>query len=96
MNYSFYDEMDELNEILTETTDEETFLETMMDLLGFNDPKYGVFTEKKTTAEYALDKFKRDYQYDPKTKTMSSFALEQRMRKERSNKKNEHITACAG
>lgn len=70
MNYSFYDDMDELHEILEETTDEEEFLETMMDLLGFNDPRYGVFMEKKTTAEYALDKFKRDYQYDPKTKTI--------------------------
>ena len=47
MNYSFYDETDELNEILAETTDEEAFLETMMDLLRFNNPKYGVFIEKK-------------------------------------------------
>lgn len=70
MNYSFYDEMDELNEILTETTDEEIFLETMMDLLGFNDPRYGIFMEKKTSAEYALKRFKEDYQYDPKTKTI--------------------------
>ena len=71
MNYSFYDEMDELNEILTETTDEETFLETMMDLLGFNDPKYGVFMEKKTSAEYTLKKFKEKYKYDPDAKTIT-------------------------
>lgn len=63
MNYSFYDEMDELNEILTETTDEETFLETMMDLLGFNDPRYGIFTEKKSSIEYSIRSFKKRYKY---------------------------------
>ena len=71
MNYSFYDEMDELNEILTETTDEEIFLETMMDLLGFNDPKYGVFTEKKSSVEYALKRFKEHYHYDPENSTIT-------------------------
>lgn len=69
MNYSFYDEMDELNEILTETTDEEAFLETMMDLLGFNDPKYGVYTEK-SHIQRALDRFKKRYEYDPSTSTI--------------------------
>lgn len=63
MNYSFYDEMDELNEILTETTDEEAFLETMMDLLGFNDPKYGVFMEKKETIKYRIKSFKKRYDF---------------------------------
>lgn len=63
MNYSFYDEMDELNEILEETTDEETFLETMMDLLGFNDPKYGVFMEKKETIKYRIKSFKKRYDF---------------------------------
>lgn len=71
MNYSFYDEMDELHEILEETTDEETFLETMMDLLGFNDPKYGVFTEKKSSVEYALKRFKEHYHYDPENSTIT-------------------------
>lgn len=69
MNYSFYDEMDELNEILEETTDEETFLETMMDLLGFDDPKYGVYTEK-SHIQRALDRFKKRYNYDPSTSTI--------------------------
>lgn len=63
MNYSFYDEMDELNEIFTETTDEEAFLETMMDLLGFNDPKYGVFMEKKETITYRIKSFKKRYDF---------------------------------
>lgn len=63
MNYSFYDEMDELDEILTETTDEETFLETMMDLLGFNDPKYGVFMEKKDSIDYKIKSFKKRYNF---------------------------------
>lgn len=69
MNYSFYDEMDELNEILTETTDEEIFLETMMDLLGFNDPKYGVYTEK-SHIQRALDRFKKRYDYKSDTGTI--------------------------
>lgn len=63
MNDSFYFEMDELHEILEETTDEEEFLETMMDLLGFNDPKYGVFMEKKTSIEYSIQSFKKRYKY---------------------------------
>ena len=63
MNYSFYDDMDELHEILEETTDEEEFLETMMDLLGFNDPRYGVFMEKKTSIEYNIQSFKKRYKY---------------------------------
>lgn len=70
MNYSFYDEMDELNEILEETTEDETFLETMMDLLGFNDPKYGVYTEK-SHIQRALDRFKKRYDYDSDTGTIS-------------------------
>lgn len=63
MNDSFYFEMDELHEILEETTDEEEFLETMMDLLGFNDPKYGVFMEKKETIKYRIKSFKKRYDF---------------------------------
>ena len=32
MNYSFYDEMDELDDILNESTDEEIFIESMEEL----------------------------------------------------------------
>lgn len=63
MNYSFYDELDELDEILEETTDEETFLETMMDLLGLNDPKYGVFMEKEDSIDYKIRSFKKRYDF---------------------------------
>ena len=34
MNYSFYDEMDELDDILNESTDEEIFIESMEELFG--------------------------------------------------------------
>ena len=32
MNYSFYDEMDELDDIINESTDEEIFIESMEEL----------------------------------------------------------------
>lgn len=32
MNYSFYDEMDELDDILNDSTDEEAFIEAMEEL----------------------------------------------------------------
>lgn len=35
MNYSFYDEMDELDDILNESTDEEIFIESMEELFGY-------------------------------------------------------------
>ena len=35
MNYSFYDEMDELNDILNESTDEEIFIESIEELFGY-------------------------------------------------------------
>lgn len=42
MNYSFYDEMDWLDDILTESTDEEIFIESIEDLL---DERVSTFTE---------------------------------------------------
>lgn len=44
MNYSFYDEMDELDDILNESSDEEIFIESMEEL----------FEEKATRTEYAM------------------------------------------
>lgn len=35
MNYSFYDEMDELDDIINESTDEEIFIESMEELFGY-------------------------------------------------------------
>lgn len=35
MNYSFYDEMDELDDILNESTDEEMFIESIEDFIGY-------------------------------------------------------------
>ena len=42
MNYSFYDEMDELDDILNESSDAETFIESIEDLL---DERVSTFTE---------------------------------------------------
>ena len=70
MNYSFYDELDELDDIITESSDDETFIETMEEDLGLNDPRYGIFEEKKTSSEYALEKFKKKYHYDSKSRTI--------------------------
>ncbi len=35
MNYSFYDEMDELDDIINESSDEEIFIESMEDIIGY-------------------------------------------------------------
>ena len=60
MNYSFYDEMDELNDIINESTDEEIFIESMEEL----------FEEKATRTEYAMRRFKERYKYNPNDKTI--------------------------
>lgn len=60
MNYSFYDEMDELDDILNESTDEEIFIESMEEL----------FEEKATRTEYAMRRFKERYKYNPNDKTI--------------------------
>ena len=60
MNYSFYDEMDELDDILNESTDEEIFIESMEEL----------FEEKATRDEYVMRRFKDKYKYDPKSGTI--------------------------
>ena len=60
MNYSFYDEMDELDDILTESTDEEIFIEFMEEL----------FEEKATQMEYAMRRFKDKYKFNPKDSTI--------------------------
>lgn len=60
MNYSFYDEIDELDEILNESSDEEMFIESMDEL----------FEEKATQSEYVMRRFKERYKYDPNTNTI--------------------------
>ena len=60
MNYSFYDEMDELDDILNESTDEEIFIESMEE----------IFEEKATRTEYAMRRFKERYKYNPSDKTI--------------------------
>lgn len=60
MNYSFYDEMDELDDILNESTDEEIFIESMEEL----------FEEKASQLEYNIRRFKEKYNFNPKDSTI--------------------------
>ena len=60
MNYSFYDEMDELDDILNESTDEETFIESIEEL----------FEEKASQLEYNIRRFKEKYNFNPKDSTI--------------------------
>lgn len=53
MNYSFYDEMDELDDILNESTDEEIFIESMEEL----------FEEKTSESKESFDEWARS-KYD--------------------------------
>lgn len=53
MNYSFYDEMDELDDIINESTDEEIFIESMEEL----------FEEKTSDSKESFDEWARS-KYD--------------------------------
>ena len=62
-NESYNNEMDWLDDLLTESSDEETFIESL-----FDDEDY--ILEKASSMEYNIRRFKQQYKFDPKTSTI--------------------------
>ena len=60
MNYSFYEEMDELDDILSESDEIEDIIESVDEL----------FEEKATRDEYVMRRFKEKYKYNPSDSTI--------------------------
>lgn len=60
MNYSFYGEMDDLDDILNESDEMEDIIESVDKL----------FEEKATQMEYAMRRFKDKYKFNPKDSTI--------------------------
>lgn len=63
INDSYNDEMDWLDDLLTESSDEEEFIESL-----FDNEEY--ILEKASSMEYNIRRFKQQYKFDPKTSTI--------------------------
>lgn len=59
-NDYYNDEIDLLDDLLTESSDEEAFLESLEDIM----------LEKASSMEYNIRRFKQQYKFDPKTSTI--------------------------
>lgn len=62
-NSAFENDIEGLNELLVESSDEEIFIESLFD-------QEDIFEEKATQLEYNIRRFKEKYKFDPKTSTI--------------------------